>query len=894
MKKSIKNISLGACLLAALVMATTPAALAQAGDDKLTRQIDIPAGPMSSSLRAVSRAFGINLIAPDELLAGRSAPAVSGVMSAEDALRRILEGTNLAAAAAGGDAYVIRPRQSSAAAEPTRTSKPHADFGYDRIEEIVVQGTKLPAPLQESDVSVEVFNEARLDRDRITDLSDLFLKTANVSGTGGDSGQFSIRGIGRQGFAGRGSTSNVYVDSVPLSGEALIRSPVSLWDVAQAEVLRGSQSSVQGRNALAGAVVISTNDPTFVPETKLRFTYERFDTVQAATALSGPIIAEQLAGRLSVEYRDTDGFVENVIANDQKDRRESLLVRGKLLFTPSALPELEAKLTVEHNDWSLGESSPLVSSGLGVTDPAFADFDFFAYEDFGLMLDSDNTSLRVVGETSYRLNDTWLVRAIATHEDTDIDRVAGIPGNFDVYGFVNFIGFHDEIWTAELRAEFDYGAVKGLIGGYYFDSTDESTGDSQRLLAPTLPFAAINPADSLFSLVGRTFSETQNYALFGQVQWDIGERWAFSLGFRYDEEEYGDAALETTVSATPDTCEATIPGQVLNLPDPIVTVACQQILDSFFGSDPSTAPPDADFSAFLPRAGITYRFAADHSVFVTYQRGYRAGGSNVFEIPNPNGVGTIRIRDTFDPEYLDTFEVGTRNVLLNGVLVANANIFYSVYEDQQINIIGDNPDSFFNRRVANAAETTIYGAELLLDYTPAQAWNLFASIGFLETEFDDFPFATTGRFDNLAGNETPNAPKLTFNLGASYYGESGFFASASFSFIDEQFAAADNLEEADFRQAFADAGADPDLGGRLTEVIESRKDLTARFGYEGNGYTIYAFGSNLLDDEALNTVNYGSVNQNTGQVSLVGGGLTGVGATVNRPRSVGVGIDVSF
>ena len=194
----------------------------------------------------------------------------------------------------------------------------------------------------------------------------------------------------------------------------------------------------------------------------------------------------------------------------------------------------------------------------------------------------------------------------------------------------------------------------------------------------------------------------------------------------------------------------------------------------------------------------------------------------------------------------------------------------------------------------NAAETTIYGAELLLDYTPVEAWNVFSSIGLLKTEFDDFPFATTGPFQNLEGNETPNAPKLTFTLGASYFGASGFFANASLSFIDEQFAAADNLEEEDFRQAFADAGLDPDLGGRFTEVIESRTDLTARFGYERDGYTIYAFGSNLLDDEALNTVNYGSVVQTTGQISLIGGGLTGVSATVNRPRSVGVGIDLRF
>ena len=895
MKRLVGKAGLGACLLAALVVMTIPVTAAQAESVIVTRQIDIPAGPMSRSLRAVSRTFGINLIASDELVAGQSAPAVSGVMSAENALRRLLAGTGLIVEAADGGAYVIMERELPAAAEPVGREEPEAESAVRLIDEIVVKGTKIPGTLQDSDVSVEILDEARLDRERITDLSDLFLKTANVTGNGADTGQFSIRGIGRQGFAGRGSTSNVYVDGVPLSGESLIRTPVSLWDVEQAEVLRGSQSSEQGRNALAGAVVISTNDPTFTPEARFRFTYERFDTTQTAAAISGPVISDQLAGRLSVDYRDSDGFVRNVIANDNKDRRESLLVRAKLLFTPRALPDLEARLTVEHNDWSLGESAPIINSGLSVVDPAFADFDFFDYEDFGLMIDSDNTSLRVVGETSYRFSETWLARAILTHEDTDIERVAGIPGDFDAFGFVNFIGFKDEISTAELRAEFDYGTAKGLIGVYYFDANGEDSGDSRRLLAGSLPFAVVNPVDSVISLVGQTSSETRNYALFGQLDWDITDSWTLSLGFRYDEEEYGDALADVEVSVLPANCEATLPGALLNLPAPFVTPPCQQIADQLFAIDPSTSPPDADFSAFLPRVGLTHRFDDRHSVFITYQRGYRAGGSNIFEIPNPDGVGNIRIRDTFDPEYLDTFELGSRNVLLNGRLIANANLFYSVYEDQQIRIVGNNPDSFFNSRVENAAETRLYGAELLLDYRPSTSWNLFASVGLLETEFDDFPFATTGPFENLKGREMPNAPKMTFSLGVSYTGDSGLFASAGLSFIDEQFMDADNLEEEDFRQAFADAGLNPALGARLSEVVESRTDLTARLGYEGEAFTVYAFGSNLLDDEALTSFNYGGVNQATGEVDLIRGtSINGVGATVNRPLSVGIGIDVRF
>jgi len=183
----------------------------------------------------------------------------------------------------------------------------------DEVERIFIVGTKQELTLQEVDASVELFTAERLSAERIVDLNDALIRVPNLTSSG-SSNSIAIRGIGRNGASGegRGVTSNVYVDGSPLSGTALGRSLTSLWDVQQVEVLRGSQSSVQGRNALAGAIVITTADPTYTPEGKLRLTYGENNSYQVAGAFSNALIDEQLAFRLAADIQESDGFIDHI------------------------------------------------------------------------------------------------------------------------------------------------------------------------------------------------------------------------------------------------------------------------------------------------------------------------------------------------------------------------------------------------------------------------------------------------------------------------------------------------------------------------------------------------------------------------------------------------------
>ncbi|MEP2653375.1 MAG: TonB-dependent receptor plug domain-containing protein, partial [Paraglaciecola sp.] len=226
------------------------------------------------------------------------------------------------------------------------------------IEQIYIVGSKQELTLQEVDASVELFTEERLDAERIVDISDVLIRIPNVASNGAGS-SVTIRGIGRTGStgSGQGVTSNIYIDGSPLSGTALNRGVTSLWDTQQVEVLRGSQSSIQGRNALAGAIVVTTAEPTYEESGKFRLSYAEHNTSQIAGAYGNSIIDEQLAFRVAADFQNTDGFIDSIYFDDNTDKEERLLLRAKFLFEPKAIDDLTMKLTVDHNDIQVGNGS---------------------------------------------------------------------------------------------------------------------------------------------------------------------------------------------------------------------------------------------------------------------------------------------------------------------------------------------------------------------------------------------------------------------------------------------------------------------------------------------------------------------------------------------------------
>ncbi|MEM0953248.1 MAG: TonB-dependent receptor [Pseudomonadota bacterium] len=760
---------------------------------------------------------------------------------------------------------------SSAAGQSPGVSRTEAIASPDRlIEETIVYGTKAGLTVQEAEVSVEIFTSERIDQENLFDLDDLLLRTPNVQST-------SIRGISRFGIggAGQGVTSNVYLDGAPFSSDALTSGLDSLWDIAQVEVLRGPQSTVQGRNALAGSIVMRTKEPGFDWESALRLRAAENDTYQLAGAISGPLIDNVLAGRLTFDYQDTNGFIQNGLTGGDNDAGENLMLRAKLLFEPEGDRDLRARLTVDYNTLDSALRFTSVAASVAANDPEFAEFDFYDFVSFTNPETRDNETLRVISDLSLRLTDTWTLEAIGTYEGNDLVRTRGRPddpGSLEAALDEDFIiNQTTDTYSAELRFAFVKGRWSGSVGAYYFE--DDLNGTSE-FFSPLLDsvFFPIDPIDTLVTGLSRTITTTDNYAGYAQARFDMNERWTFDLSFRYDVETYETTgAVTAEPGVSPESCVATIP--------PIVseaigvdadTISCLELVR--IASSVQESPGQSDtFTAFLPRAAVTYNINDDVAVFVSAQRGYRAGGTFL------QLTGEGNVAGSYDPEYLTNIEIGVRSTWFDQRLIANANVFFSTIEDQQVTVPGPS-GTFSDALTINAGETELYGLEATLEYSWTPDLTLYGSLGLLETEFQDFPFATPGQpFENLAGNELPNAPNVSYTLGANYDHSSGFFANASVAYSSSQHSQIFNLTE-------------DELGPGLTEKVGSRALANARLGYAADDFSVFLYGTNLLEEETSITAFRGQVGADSGSVRFREQPVD----TTTAPRQFGVGLDMRF
>lgn len=349
-----------------------------------------------------------------------------------------------------------------ALAENTRNNEEYTEV-------IMVVGQKISRTLQDTPTSVSVLNAEIIEQQSISNFSDALLEMANVSITGTDNRAnrtFNICGVDNLGVSGVGSSAlaTVYVDDAPLPA-SLTGSGFSTWDVSQIEVYRGPQSTLQGRNSLAGAIIVNTQAPTNEWKGKYRLQVGEYGQKEAAIAFGGGIIDNQLAFRLSAESEELDGFNDNVTRNEESDFVKKELYRLKVLLTPDALPDFSAQFTYTHA--SAREGSPSID--IPENGSPFNQRITTNNDPQKLTYSTDMVNLKM----DYLINDVWSSSYIATYSKVD----SGWNNFDDDYrpisepdggGTKNSLE-RNKTYTQELRFVFDYDALTGVIGTYYSD-----------------------------------------------------------------------------------------------------------------------------------------------------------------------------------------------------------------------------------------------------------------------------------------------------------------------------------------------------------------------------------------------------------------------------------------
>ena len=800
-----------------------------------------------------------------------------------------------------------------------------AQEGAGSIEEVVVTARKRAESLQEVPIAITAFTEQTIRRagiERPADFISLMpnvtiVDTANVGDT-----QVSIRGIVSTRDAE--STFAYVVDGI------LSTNPNSfneeLVDVQQIEVLKGPQGALYGRNAVAGAILVTTREPGEEFEGKVSVGGGNADLVKGSFRLAGPL-AETVRGSVSGTYRETEGVFTNVYENpgSDVDYLEDTSLRGRLIFEPNDAWKIDTRLG--YSEVSGGAINfnavfalPAFAANFG---PSFFadvnDHDFifsfnvpgeneqetteFAikadYEmDFGTLsligsynnldeyLLSDGTSATFYGYEllgSCQADRTTLNNtpgALGGADRTDLfgnffepfgvfPSAGGAPPDFTgVYGPYTPTACDGYQYQERNQSDLSFEArlvssqdqpIRWIAGIYATEidrevvvayGADQGQGFlRQPYVDPTGP----NPTDLLFW----DDFETSVIAVFGEVSFDLGDTMELSIAARWDQEDRTVKNKVPAVSAS---------GLNINTLDPN-TGQPGPINPAYDANFTPIADRSRTFDQFQPR--VSWRWAATEAVnvYASWGIGFRSGGFNSVGsedlinfwfndgLPplyqNPVNAG-LTITDDYDKEVSNAFEVGVKTEWLDRRLRINAAVFDTTVDDSQFFEFFAGPFGLL-RVVTTIDETNIRGFEADFNWLATENISLFGGLGLLDSEIKE----NVNRPLSV-GNNVPQAPEETYNLGAQFdfdlTSTIGMFARVDWAHVGDMWFHTLQGEATPTIWDALNGG-----GGFITsDMSRAKRDaydtVDIRVGLEGENWEVTAWGRNITDEEYLEEV----------------------------------------
>ncbi|UFS67553.1 TonB-dependent receptor [Paracoccus denitrificans] len=376
------------------------------------------------------------------------------------------------------------------------------------LDTVIITGDNITRDMMQTASSVSVVTARQLEREKAgnDELRTAIAGTANVIYTDNVSTPV-IRGQDAQGphtganafFAGSVPRATINLDGHYLSYNELYFGATSTWDVDSIEVFRGPQTTSQGANAIAGAIIVSTRDPSFTPEGAYRLEGGNYNQRAASFMWSGPL-TDELAARVSLDYSARDSFIDYVsptfVQNEIGQDFVNANARVKLLWQPAELAGLSAKLTYSHSRMQR-------PSAEGASEP------YDELESIATWMPGwDQTTDTAILDVDYDTGNGMVLSSKTQYSTSDIERRIGTVnmGDADV---------SQDNYSNESKLTFGTpdDRLSG-VAGIYVAFTDQDESLEQGGLS--------------------TFSDKKsNLGLYGELNWRMDERWTLSAGLRY-------------------------------------------------------------------------------------------------------------------------------------------------------------------------------------------------------------------------------------------------------------------------------------------------------------------------------------------------------------------------
>ena len=308
--------------------------------------------------------------------------------------------------------------------------------------------------------------------------------------------------------------------------------------------------------------------------------------------------------------------------------------------------------------------------------------------------------------------------------------------------------------------------------------------------------------------------DTESYAVFANGTYDLTDRLTLGVGFRYgDETKDVDWSIDGSNSGA-------------------FRIATTRVVDS------------RTDTSFDPTISLNYAVLDDSYIYGRISTGSKSGGYNLDFI----NVDQVEAGIEFDEETVTSYELGYKAEFAEQHLRLSVALFYSDFEDYQVNQYIDLGGGRTALSITNAATVITQGLEIDMTYQPTENLQVVASLGLLDAEFDSFPGGNVGGGD-ASGNDLPYAPEVTASLGGQYYYPlpslgANLLLRADYSYTDSYFITASN----DDGHTLLDG----------SEVAFGRVDdygtVSARIGLvsESETWELSVWGRNLTDSDHQN------------------------------------------
>jgi iron complex outermembrane receptor protein len=700
----------------------------------------------------------------------------------------------------------------------------------------------------------------------------------------------NIRGLGVPfGLTSDGFEQGVgiYVDDVYNSRVAA--ATFDFLDVDQVEVLRGPQGTLYGKNTTAGAINITTNQPTFTFEGRAELTAGNLNYKQGKAAISGPL-SETVAARIAVATTSRRGVYYNTRTQRYINEQDNLGLRGQLLFKPSE--DLSITLSGDYSQQdpegvgtvfvrtgltqralnrqydALVASINAANPGRNYAVPSRNPYDRLTDLDSNLNAGNKigGASLKVkwdVGPGTFTSISAWRFWDWKPENDRDFTGLSIVAKSQNPS--------QQNQYSQEFRYNYESDKIDFVVGLFGFkqridtQGTEQQGSDASRW---SLTGAQAADASILNGLTATNiqFLKSDSAALYGQVSYKLTDALTIQPGIRINYDKKTGFYQRVVTNGA---------GQVINCtPAP----AAGTVLAAQCGvyQPQSTSPSISDWN-FSYDFNVNYKVAPDILAYATYAKSFKTVGINQNGLPLTSANVPDLSASTVKPESVNHFEVGLKTSFWDRRATFNLSAFLTDIKNFQATVNGG---QFGTVRgyLANADKVRSQGVEADFKIRPSDRFTAYANAAYTDAKYKKFtnapcppelsggtvvavggtpgaagvPGALSPRQCDISGQGLPGVSKYAFSYGAEY--------NVPINLLDKEgqvYFGVDGNYRSDWN-----SNASP---SRYTKV-EGYALTNFRAGFRGEGFDVFGWVRNAFD------VNYLELLQVApGNVGLIAG-----------------------